>query len=235
VEKVSACVVLLAEGDPLSAIPEQILSQEEMISFLARKNYGRISYIAGRLAAKIAANTFLNAKTLRNLNIGSGLQGNPLLSDKNYDVTIAHSKRLGVSICHRREAIVGVDVEYVDHFQDKKIINSAFFERNGIHFEASSHGKCTLWTILEAAAKYLKIGLPKNIDMFDIASTRMVENDVTVSELKYFPSMIATSILYEKAVISVCASRNVEHQCFGELFRDNKIKEILSLATFSRP
>jgi phosphopantetheinyl transferase len=224
---------LLAESNPLDAISEQILSREEMTNFLAQKNYSRINYIVGRLAAKIAANVFLNAETLRNINICNGVQGNPLLSNKDYDVTIAHSKRLGVSICHRREIIVGVDVEYIDHFKDKRIINSAFFERNCVHFEASLRGNCVLWTILEAAAKYLKTGLSKNIDMFDIASVRMEKNDVIVSKLKHFPSLIAISILYEKAVISVCASSSMGYQCFGELFRSNKIREIMALATFS--
>ncbi|MDR2268239.1 MAG: 4'-phosphopantetheinyl transferase superfamily protein [Holosporaceae bacterium] len=229
-EEISACVVSLADRDYLDSIAEQILDREEMINFLARKNYGRINYIVGRLSAKIAAHTFLNAKTLRDISISNGLQGNPLLSDKNYDVTIAHSKRSGISICHRRKIIVGVDMEYVDHFKNKKIINSAFFERNSVHFEASLRGKCTLWTILEAMAKYLKIGLSKNIDMFDIALTKMMESNVVMSKLKYFPSIIATSILYEKAVISVCASRNMRHQCFSELLKDNKVEKILARA-----
>ncbi|MDR1362320.1 MAG: hypothetical protein LBJ16_03840 [Holosporaceae bacterium] len=227
-EGVSICAVGVPDGD-LTHIADQILAPEESIRFRSSGDRARISYIAGRLAAKMAADAFLQMPSLRDICIRNGLQGNPLLLHKDYDVTLSHSKYLAVSLCHLRDIILGVDVEYIDNLRQKKIVDSIFFRRNGVHFENSPTGNCVLWTLLEATAKYLKTGIPRNnSEIFDVESSEIIGNGVLLSNLKYFPSMTAVSMVYEKTVISICASRAVPHSCFSQLLLDPEVGKIIN-------
>ncbi|GHT92276.1 hypothetical protein FACS1894122_05900 [Alphaproteobacteria bacterium] len=225
-DSVQVCAVRLS-GDNLCEVAEDIFDAEDLAVFnkyeFPKK---RLSYTLGRLSAKMAANELIQKDSIRSVKISNALPGNPILLNENYDLAMAHSGEFGVSICHSRNLIVGLDLEHIDNFRDRLLLDLDFFKINGSFFDDTECGKCTLWTILEAASKYMKIGISANFSVFDISSSKTINNKYVITELKNFPSLLVISFAFKNVVLSICVYKKMDYSCFTSLADDEELRKL---------
>ncbi|GHU16214.1 hypothetical protein FACS189472_00750 [Alphaproteobacteria bacterium] len=224
--RVGLCAARLSV-DSLIEIAEAILDEEDFADFnrfeFPKK---RMSYVLGRLSAKLAANEIILKSAIRNIKISNALPGNPILLNENYDLAMAHSGEFGISICHSRNIIVGLDIEHINNFRNRLLLGSDFFKTNSTFFDNTECGKCMLWTVLEAASKYMKIGISANFSIFDISSSKNFDNKYVITELKHFPSILVISFAFKKVVLSICVYKKMDYSCFTLLADNDKIKRL---------
>ncbi|MDR2681794.1 MAG: hypothetical protein LBB29_01970, partial [Holosporaceae bacterium] len=187
-------VRLTNENEYLQKIAREIFDAEDSAifdgyEFLKKQR----SHILGRLSSKIAVREFLQDFSLQDIKISNALQGNPILLNGNYDLAIAHCGNFAVSLCHSRNIISGIDLELVKNFRDRPLLELDFFKSNGIFFDNNKNGKCTLWTAMEAASKYMRIGIARDFFVFQVLSAEKISDECIITEFKHFPSLLVLS------------------------------------------
>ncbi|MDR3180287.1 MAG: hypothetical protein LBT70_05340 [Holosporaceae bacterium] len=218
---------LMEETKYLQKIAQEIFDPEDLAVFETYKfPKKQLSHILGRLSSKIAAREFLKNFSLRDIKIANALQGNPLLLNGNYDLAIAHAGNFGVSICHSRNIIVGVDLELVDNFLDRSLLELDFFTSNGALFEDNEKGKCTLWTAMEAASKYMKIGITTDFSFFNVRSSEKISDGCLLIEFIHIPSLKVLSFDLKNVVMSICVHRNFDLDYLLTLAKEENLKKI---------
>ncbi|GHU15327.1 hypothetical protein FACS189449_12880 [Alphaproteobacteria bacterium] len=223
--RISLCAVRVSTNN-LQEIAEEIFDNEDLATFnkyeFPKK---RMSYVLGRLSAKMAANALIQKDSIRSIKISNAIPGNPILLNENYDLAMAHSGELGVSICHSRDIIVALDIEHIDNFRYRLSLDLDFFKTNGAFFDDTECGKCTLWTILESASKYMKIGISADFSIFDVSSSKSIDNKYVITELKHFPSILVISFAFKRVVLSICVCKKMDYSCFASLADNENLRK----------
>jgi len=140
----------------------------------------RGSFLLGRLAAKRALGALLGESDLRQIEIHSGIYGQPLIRHPRagaVDVTVSHSHGLAVALAFPAEYPIGIDLETVSAASAATIIGElqaspaeyAWLATGGVD-EATAC--CVLWTAREALGKALKIGLNSPLGILSLADIR---------------------------------------------------------------
>jgi phosphopantetheinyl transferase len=211
----------------LQEIAKEIFDPEDWAVFNTYKfPKKQLSHILGRLSSKIAAQEFLKNFSLRDVKIANALQGNPILLNGNYDLTIAHAGNFGVSICHSKNFILGIDLELVDNFLDRLLLELDFFISNGAFFEDNKKGKCTLWTAMEAASKHMKIGITTDFSVFEVRSSEKISDGCLLTEFVHIPSLLVLSFDFKNIIMSICVHRNFDLGYLLALSKDENLKEM---------
>jgi phosphopantetheinyl transferase len=171
-----ACLVAVDEVPSGDFLDEKEKEHLKGFRFPAKRD----GFLLGRLAAKLALAALLEEPDLRQIEIHSGIYGQPLVRHRRagtVDVSVSHSQGLAVALAFPAEYPMGVDLETVSAVSAATVIGEleaspaefAWLATGGVD-EATAC--CVLWTAREALGKALKIGLNSPLGILSLAEIR---------------------------------------------------------------
>ena len=173
-----------------AAPPEEFLSERENaqlagFQFAAKKQ----AFLLGRLAAKRALGALLPEPDLRQIEIRSGIYGQPLVHHPHAgsaQVSVSHSQGLAVALAFPAEVPMGIDLETVSAVAAGTIIGAlgvsapeqAWLTTTGMTQTTTgvnlATACCVLWTAREALGKAFKIGLNSPLGVLALSEIRAI-------------------------------------------------------------
>ncbi len=200
-----------------TAPAEEFLSKSEKeqlsgFQFAAKKE----SYLLGRLAAKRALGGLLAEPDLRQIEIRSGIYGQPLVHHPRAgcaEVTVSHSHGLAVALAFPSEVPMGIDLETVSAISARTIIGEleasppelAWLVSAGVD-EATACG--VLWTAREALGKALRIGLNSPLGILALSEIRTDGEGTWAGRYLNFPQCQCRSQAIGDRVLSLAMPRD---------------------------
>ncbi|HEY0790562.1 MAG TPA: 4'-phosphopantetheinyl transferase superfamily protein [Chthoniobacterales bacterium] len=176
-----ACLALAFAHDypKLAGRAHEVLAPAEAACFSGFQfEPRRRSYLLGRYAAKLALQQLIPGSSLKALEIGAGVFGQPLVlhpSPVPPDVTISHSGDLAVALAFPAGHPMGVDVEQIDP-ERLTTIQSVMSARERAWAGHSPREQIILstlvWTAKEALSKTLFCGLMSPMEIFNLSELR---------------------------------------------------------------
>lgn len=192
--------------------PDEFLSDDEKkqaagFQFAAKKE----GFLLGRLAAKRALGALLEEPDLRQIEIRSGIYGQPLVQHPragSVEVTISHSHGLAVALAYRAEVPMGVDLETVSAVSAPAIIGElgaspaefTWLTTSGVD-EATAC--CVLWSAREALGKALKTGLNSPLGILALSEIRQDGTGGWICRYLNFPRCQCLSQVKSGRVLSL--------------------------------
>jgi len=134
----------------------------------------KISYLLGRVAAKMAIGELNPAEDLSSLLIGFGVFEFPVVRNvksQNIQVSISHCDGIGVALAFPEEHPMGIDLEKIDTDKIeamKSQISKEEFKLASSCDLASDLSYTMIWTIKEAISKVLRTGLTIDLKLLEI-------------------------------------------------------------------
>ena len=176
--------------------PDAFLSESEKaqlagFQFAAKKE----GFLLGRLAAKRALGALLAEPDLRQIEVQSGIYGQPLVRHPRAgtaEVTVSHSHGLAVALAYPAGYPMGIDLETISAVAAEVIIGEleasppelTWLATGGVDAATAC---CVLWTAREALGKSLKIGLNSPLGMLALAEIRATGEGSWASRYLNFP------------------------------------------------
>lgn len=175
--------------------------------FAAKKQ----GFLLGRLAAKRALGALLEEPDLRQIEIRSGIYGQPLVRHPragSADVTVSHSHGLAVALAYPAEYPMGIDLETVSAVAAETIIGELEASPPELTWLATggvddATACCVLWTAREALGKALRIGLNSPLGILALSDIRIDSAGTWVGHYLNFPQCRFRSRLQDGRVLSL--------------------------------
>ena len=215
----------LAEETELQASeaqPDALLSASELLRYgalrFARKRQG---FLLGRLAAKRALGALLAETDLRNIEIQSGVFGQPLVHHPRaagVEVTLSHSHGLGVALAYPSVFPMGVDLETVAADASATILGELQISDAEKAWLAGQAGQAlgdaaacgVLWTAREALGKSMKTGLNCPLGILALGPLEAVGATACAGQYVNFPQSRCLSQAFDARVLSIAMPMAVE-------------------------
>lgn len=201
-----------------SDVNENILSNEEIEKFYSFKSQKRqLQFFLGRYSAKIAIfnKDYPSAQNFKDIIIENGASGEPL--HKNYFLSIAHSKNIGVSIIFPEKNLVGIDIEFFDEkfLKFQKFIEPCFL--------GTAKDATISMSMKEAMSKAILTGFRLPIKNFWISHFK--EEEICTCEFKNYRDYTGYALVNNSSVISLVLKKSMalNKDSFIQLF--NKFKK----------
>jgi 4'-phosphopantetheinyl transferase len=173
------------------------------------------TFLLSRLASKVALIHSTGPYSINPCDflIQNRIDGAPFISKKDLNLTISHSKNIGIACVSSPKIQIGIDLEFKIHFDsinlDHTVISSA--EYNQLVSQSlfsESLIKCILWSAKEALAKYLKIGLSVDFNILSISTAIEYKNFIEI-RFKYFRSLKVITYYTQNIVLSFCLNSTI--------------------------
>ena len=161
--------------------PQEFLSASETkqaagFQFAAKQQ----GFLLGRLAAKRALGALLEESDLRQIEIRSGIYGQPLVQHPRaggVEVSVSHSHGLAVALAYPAEYPMGIDLETVSAVSAETIIGEleasppelTWLATGGVDAATAC---CVLWTAREALGKSFRLGLNSPLGILALSEIR---------------------------------------------------------------
>lgn len=204
--------------DDLFKTYDKFLHKEEKSYFLQLQYLKRQhSYLLGRYCAKHAISWYNKTKNFTEVWIENGIFNHPVViqaSNSNTQVSISHTKEVGVAIAFPETYPMGIDIETISSKKADIIISHlSSSELNLNMFETKDAHLTFLWTAKEALSKVLKCGLTLPFYLLEINSVKRLEN-ITISNFKNFKQYKAISFCLKNFLCSLVCPQgaNLEPQ-----------------------
>lgn len=173
------------------------------------------TFLLSRFASKVA---LIHAAGLHSINpcnffIQNRIDGAPFISQKDLNLTISHSKNVGIACVSSPILQMGIDLEFKSHFDsinlDHNFISSSEYDQllNKSLFSESLI-KCILWSAKEALVKHLKVGLSVDFNILSISTVLAHKNFIEI-RFKYFRSLKVITYYTKNIVLSFCLNNNI--------------------------
>lgn len=208
-----ACLVVVDEvpsGDFLGETEKEHLKG---FRFPAKRE----GFLLGRLAAKRALAALLEEPDLRQIEIHSGIYGQPLVRHPragNLQVSVSHSHGVAVALAFSADYPMGIDLETVSAVSAATIIGE--LEASPAEFTWLATGGvdeatacCVLWTAREALGKALKIGLNSPLGILSLADIRAGDTGTWLGRYLKFPRCQCLSQVKNGRVLSLAMPTEV--------------------------
>lgn len=195
-----------------AAPTQEFLSEGEKeklagFQFAAKKE----GFLLGRLAAKRALGALLEEPDLRQIEIRSGIYGQPLVQlprAGSAEVTVSHSHGLAVALAYSPEVPMGIDLETIAAVSATTIIGElgaspaefTWLATSGVD-EATAC--CVLWTARESLGKSLKVGLNGPLGVLALSEIRSDGAGGWVGRYLNFPRCQCLSQAQDGRVLSL--------------------------------
>jgi 4'-phosphopantetheinyl transferase len=171
----------------------------------------REGFLLGRLAAKRALGALLEEPDLRQIDIHSGVYGQPLVRHPragNVQVSVSHSHGMAVALAFPADFPMGIDLETVSAISSATIIGEleaspAEFTWLATGGEDEATACCVLWTAREALGKALKIGLNSPLGILSLADIRDLGAGNWLGRYQKFPRCQCLSLVKNGRVLSL--------------------------------
>ena len=203
----------------VQATLENLLYQERVEKFLhiKEKEYlnnlvypqRKLSYLLGRYCAKQVLCQQFRGTAMSDILINPGVFGQPIvrsLHTPSAQVSIAHSKNLGVALAFEAIHPMGIDIEIVSPETVSTVLPELTQQEKALLQEkwqiASGCRYTWIWTVKEALGKILKTGLMTPLFIYEIDDIRY-QNAYILAKYKNFPQYQALSFFYKDAIVSI--------------------------------
>jgi 4'-phosphopantetheinyl transferase len=199
--------------------PEEFLSDSEKeqaagFQFAAKKQ----GFLLGRLAAKRALGALLEEPDLRQIEIRSGIYGQPIVRHPRIgsaDVTVSHSHGLAVALAFPAAYPMGIDLETASAISAATVLGEleaspaelTWLVESGVD-EATAC--CVLWTVREALGKAFKIGLNSPLGILALSEVRSAGERKWAGSYLNFPRCRCLSQAQGDRVLSLALPEGVE-------------------------
>lgn len=203
-------VVPLKTYHTMSPRVSDILHPKEMLYYnklIVEKR--KASFSMGRFAAKIAVNNFVGETGLNQIEIASGIFGNPLVRYPSHHVPfvcITHDDAYAISIAYPDVHPMSIDLESIQ--KDKiPVIKSQCSQGEIKLFNNTNMPEevfyAMLWTIKEAISKAIRCGLTIPLKLLSIKNFNHINDSLYVSKFTNFGQYKAYSFILNKHVFSL--------------------------------
>jgi phosphopantetheinyl transferase len=199
--------------------PEEFLSEGEnaMLAgfrFAAKKQ----GFLLGRLAAKRALGALFDEPDLRQIEIRSGIYGQPLVHHPragSAEVSVSHSHGLAVALAFPAGYPMGIDLETVSAVSAETIIGELEASPPELTWLATGGADaatacCVLWTAREALGKALRIGLNSPLGVLALSEIRAVAEATWTGRYLNFPQCQCLSQIKGDRVLSLAMPKDIE-------------------------
>lgn len=174
----------------------------------------RENYIIGRYVGKMSCANYYKNTLLKDFCISNGIFGQPLLSpnNKQIQVSISHSNFIACSIAFENNILVGIDIE---NNNKKGIVNIRKIlsrEENELYNDLNvneSTKSIIFWTVKEALAKALKIGVISDWRLYEIQEISYNDN-ILLSKYKAFSRFNCISFFSQQFICSIAYPSNLK-------------------------
>jgi 4'-phosphopantetheinyl transferase len=154
---------------------ELILNRAEIRELHPMAERRRQSFLIGRWLAKIALQQLTSTDDLREIHVGSGVFGQPIvkIGSGAMSVSISHCETSGAAIAFPEEQPMGIDLEKIENVEQAQIstyISAAehqLWKRAGLD---ASAGETLVWTAKEALSKVLRCGFTAPMEVLAVHS-----------------------------------------------------------------
>lgn len=204
--KMSLCYSLnyaecLQVGDILHPNEQDYLNQ-----VLAERR--KMSFLAGRYAAKHSLSRALGESRLNQIWIDRGILDHPIVvhpNKQNIQVSITHCDELGAALSFPEAMPMGIDIERVDHTRTDVFLSQMTDEEKRLISGLSSPVEESLtmfWTVKESLSKVMKTGLTTCFSLYEIQN--LIENTgIVQSSFTNFPQYQTVSVILGAFVCSI--------------------------------
>jgi len=199
--------------------PEEFLSESEKerlgsFQFAAKKQ----EFLLGRSAAKRALGALLEEPDLRQIEIRSGIYGQPLVHHpriSSAEVTVSHSHGLAIALAYPAEYPMGIDLETISTVSAETIIGELEASPQELTWLATggvdaATACCVLWTAREALGKALRIGLNSPLGVLSLSEIRAVAEGTWVGRYLNFSQCQCLSQAKGGRVLSLAMPKDIE-------------------------
>lgn len=193
---------------------EKVLPEKEKQYFANIVSEKRkISYLLGRLSAYEALKKAYGDSGAVT-EIAKGIFGQPVLLDRDFEVSITHADEIGGCVLYPRNMLLGIDIEVIDEKNCSAIknvvIDHEYREMLKV-IQKESTALTVIWTLKEALGKAIKTGfmLPKDIMCVQAEKYDVKKKTLTTSFVN-FPQYKARTFFDKKNVISIVYPANTE-------------------------
>lgn len=157
-EKVALSFCTFSSSEFLNNASEKLTSNEYSFFSGFSSVVRAKSFLCGRIAAKEALTLLDECAAKRD--ITKSENGQPVVMDSSFDVSISHSKDIAVAVAYPKYLSFGVDIEFINpkHEQALKRMSPR---------AASIKEATALWTIKEALSKALGTGVILDLETYD--------------------------------------------------------------------
>jgi 4'-phosphopantetheinyl transferase len=192
--------------EELEAYSSSYFCSEE-IDFISKIEWraNKVNYLMGRIAAKDAISRLTKINDKKNIIIGSGIFGQPIVNclERNVVVSISHCDNHAIAIASNEAYLAGIDIE---NLTDKKIENTKSqltkYELRNFVDNYESCFALMLWTAKEALSKVLKTGINCDFALYEIKAIK-IHKDHILMDFVNFPQYQAASYFFKDIVFSV--------------------------------
>ena len=208
------CFVAVDATPSAEFLSESEKERLQGIQFAAKRE----GFLLGRFAAKNALGALLAEPDLRQIEIRSGIYGQPLVHHPragSAEVTVSHSHGLAVALAYPAEYPMGIDLETISAVSTEVVIGEleasppelTWLATGGVNAATAC---CVLWTAREALGKALKIGLNSPLGILALADIRAAGEGGWVGRYLNFPQCQCLSQVKGDRVLSLAMPKEVE-------------------------
>ncbi len=206
-------VVCIVEEVDLSFPPDYILSNLETEKYNKFKSdKGRIEYLLGRYASKIAYNK-ISGKCIpyESISIENGIFEQPILNSNFWDISISHAHHIGAGIIFDKKFPIGIDLERLN-IKNIKLIQEKVYKEEIIDVidQPEVVYLTVIWCLREAVSKAIKTGLTIPIDLLKLKKLSKVSNWF-LCEFENFPQYYGAAQVIENYVFAIAHPMQLGH------------------------
>jgi phosphopantetheinyl transferase len=181
----------------------------------------KISFVNGRLSAKLALAAFVPTPRLSDIDIYNGIMGQPLIRHADYhgfQVSISHTADTGLSLASPEGHPMAVDIERIRPSAEKAIVSQlTAAEVALVTHLAMPAGYSLLWSVRESLSKILKTGLMASASFYEIKDIRSLSEGVFEMSFVHLFQYKAVSFVLDTHVFSVCMPRKSQCESWESL------------------
>ena len=198
---------------------KEILSEREIYKYTSFKTEsGKSDFLLGRYSAKTAYMELKVSKKLCDIEIQNGIFGQPFFTnDSEFELSIAHSERIGGALVFDRSYPMGIDIETRSRSKNKTDVFQYITKPDEVESTkripaCSSDDDQTLelivaWCVKEALTKAIKTGLTIPTDLLRIEKftkcDMLNDEDLFQCEYKNFPQYKGIAKISNNYVIAI--------------------------------
>ncbi|HEV8540772.1 MAG TPA: 4'-phosphopantetheinyl transferase superfamily protein [Verrucomicrobiae bacterium] len=184
----------------------------ETLQFPLRRNH----YLLGRYAAKQALRACLKTPDILEVEVLKGVFEQPVVLTPlkvTAEISIAHSKGVGVAVACRAGHPIGIDVEWLDNGKAEFLASCLSAQEEKLVAQSAQSAPATrylIWTIKEALSKALRCGLMTPFEILEISTLLGLSPKSWTAQFRNFAQYKAHSWLIDRYFLSLVIPKNTE-------------------------
>ena len=181
----------------------------------------REGFINGRLAAKKALICLCDVGDLSDIEIYSGIMGQPLLRNARahgFQLGISHTAHRAVAVAYPEAHPVAIDIEMFRPAAEKAIEKQlSLSERHLLDTLGLACGHTLFWSVRESLSKILKTGLMASAGFYEIKDIQACGTDIFELSFAHLFQYKAVCFVFDTYLVSICFPKKSTGQDWASL------------------